>query len=437
MIVLLVVLTGVLLGFTQELTLKRVIEDTLKNNLELQASLDQVKALEKEYESAKGLLFPNLKFEEIFTRTDIPAYVLFTKLNQERITPADFTPNNLNDPKAVSNFETKLSLEVPIWMGGKIRSFKRIAFLRLRAEKENFKRTEEKVIFQAYETFLKASLAMSAIKVAQKNFEDAKEHLRIAQKSYETGTALFSDVLKAKVFVSKAKEKLTEAENNYLTALKALSLLANTNYEGLSVRPLESCPSLNLEELKAKALENREDLKAVQEFKKIMKESYRASLGDLFPQVAGFVSYSLYDKDVPFGSDGKGYMFGLSLSLNFNTGLSQLKKAESFKLKERALEKRENLLRKAILFEVERAFLDYKTALASLKSAEDRIRSAEEAVRILKVRYENGMARMVDLLDAQAQLEIARFDYAQALYRCNLAYGKALFEAGVIKEVLR
>jgi len=41
---------------------------------------------------------------------------------------------------------------------------------------------------------------------------------------------------------------------------------------------------------------------------------------------------------------------------------------------------------------------------------------------------------MVDLLDAQTQLDMARFEYAKALRDCNVAYAKTLFAAGLLKE---
>ncbi len=433
----LVALIFVSLSFGEELTLRKVMEDTLKNSLEIEALKHELKAYELEYRSAKAKLFPNLKLEEIFTRTDIPAFVLFTKLNQERIRAEDFTPGNLNDPDAISNFETRLSIELPLWMGGKIRAFKNMALYRKKAEEKNFLRKEEEIIFKAYEAFLNASLTSSAIEVAQKNLEDAREHLRVAQRLYDVGMALFSDILRAEVFVKKAEEKLTEAKNNHRVSLKALSLIANTDYNGYRIPTLKKCPSLKLEELRSKALKSRYDLIAMEDHIKAIREGYRASLADTLPQVSAFASYNLYDKDIPFGSDGKGYMVGINISLKFNTGLSAVHMAKSFRERERMLVKRRELLKKAILFEVEKAYSEYETALSMLRSAEARVNSAQEAVRIVKTRYENGMARMVDLLDVQTQLENARFDYIHALYRCNLSYGKALLGAGVFKEVVR
>ena len=94
-------------------------------------------------------------------------------------------------------------------------------------------------------------------------------------------------------------------------------------------------------------------------------------------------------------------------------------------------------MEKAVILDVERALADYQVSVRKLSSARARLKEAEEVVRIIRVRYESGLARMVDLLDAQTQLERARFDYIRALYECNLNYGRALLGAGLVKEVLR
>lgn len=424
-------------SFGAELTIEKVVRDTLSNNLELKALRLEIKSLEFEHKAVRANLFPNIKLEEKFVRTDIPAYVLFTKLNQERIAPTDFTPSNLNDPSAVSNFETNLTLEIPIWMGGKIRAFKRAVLFKKKAHEETYRRKEEEVIFKALEAFLGASLSRSAIEVAQKNIEDAEEHYRLAQKLYDVGMALFSDVLRAQVFLKKAQEKKVEAESNYRVSMKALSLVANTDYEGYTVPKLNTCPDLTKEELLKVALRSREDIKALDHYIRAVEQGRRAVMADMLPQVGAFASYQLFDKDVPFGTDGSGYMFGLSVSLKFNTALGTLHKMESLTQKRKALEERKKLLEKAVIFSVEKAFSQYEVARENLKSAKARLKEAEEVVRIIRVRYENGLARMVDLLDAQTQLERARFDYINALYRCNLSYGRALLEAGIIKEVLK
>jgi len=417
-----------------ELTLKQAVEDALKENLELKAYKRTVKASEYEYKSVRGLLFPTLKLSETYTETNVPGYYLFTKLNQERITFADYDPAFLNDPPSISNYETKFSVELPIWMGGKLRAFKNMAKLKWEGDKVNLGRKEEEVILKVYEAYANAVLAKSAVEVSEQAVKDAEEHVRLAERVHKVGMALFADVLRAKVYLSKAKEKLKQAKNNYRVAKEAIKLVTNKDYGDFEVVPFEGCPSLSKEELKKVALASREDYRAVGYYIKSLKEGTKSARADYLPKLFAFASWLMYDKDTPFSNQGDGYMVGVGLSWEFNLGLSPLYKSKSFKEKELSLRTRRELLAKAIMFQIEEAYAGYENALASLKSAEARMKEAKEVVRVVKKRYEEGMARMVDLLDAQTQLDLARFEYVKALKECNVAYAKALFSAGILKE---
>jgi len=373
--VLVMLLLMISLSHGDELDIKKAVEDALRNSLELESSRFELRARERERRAARGQLFPTLSAESSFSRTDIPAYVLLTEMNQGRIEPQDFL--RLTDPPAVSGFETRLTLHIPLWMGGSLRYREKAAASMEASERETHRRKREEVIFKTYRAFLKASLARSAVKLSESNLKDAREHLRVARSLYESGMALLSDVLRAQVSVRKAEEELEKARNNYILAIKALSLVTNTDYEGVDVRILSDCPSLSFEELKA------------------LRWNYRAALGESLPHLSAFASYALYDRDTPFGSDGRGYMVGLRVGVNFSTGLSTVEKALAYREREHALMTRLKLMRKRVLFEIEKARTEYENAVRSLRSAESRLRSARETLRIVKSRYRNGLARMV------------------------------------------
>ena len=422
------------LGFAEEKELSFFIKKALENNLELKAERNKVKAYEYEYKSIKGLLFPTFKLNETFTRTDVPGYVLFGKLNQERITQFDFLPNKLNNPDPLNNYETKLTIEIPIWMGGKLRAYKRMTKYMWEAQRFNYRRKEEEVILKVYKAYADAVLAKASIRVAKQAVKDAQEHLRIAKKAYEVGTALFADVLRAKVYYAKALENLKKAENNYRVAKKALELLINKNLGEFDVKEFKTCESIREEDVKKLALASREDYKATAYFVKSMEEGVKSAYADILPQVFAFANYFMYDQNTPFGSQGESYMVGIGMTWAFNLGFSPIYKAKSFKEKRLSISHQRELLRKAIFFEIEKAYKSYENALYALKSAKSRVEQAKEVVRVLQKRYENGMARIVDLLDAQTQLDAARFEYIRALRDCNVARAEVLFAGGILKE---
>ncbi len=428
----LVAVAGILRA--EVISFKELIPVALKNNLELAAFRHEVEAARFELKATRGMFYPRVKIEETFMRTDIPTYAFFSKLGQERVTQLDFDPRKLNDPNAINNFQTKLSVEVPLWLGGKLRAYRNISKINLSAKRKELLRKEEEVIKKLYEAYLNASLSKEALGVAQQSLKDAREHYRLARKLHKVGMALFSDVLRAKVYVSKAEEKLKEARNNYEVSKRAIELIINKKLGDFDVEPLKECRDVSIEEIKSLALSRRQDLKALEDYIKLYEEQRKAVISENLPQVFAFGSYELNSRDYPLGSQGKGYMIGAGVSLTFDTGLSTLNRARSVDRKREALKRKRELLRKAIIFSIDKAYAGYMNSLNSLSSAEARIKQSREALRVVKKRYESGLARIVDLLDVQTQLDLARFERARALYNCNRSYAEILLSAGILKE---
>ncbi|MEJ7554241.1 MAG: TolC family protein, partial [Aquificaceae bacterium] len=395
-----------------------------------------IKAQELELKAAKGALFPRIKVEETFTRTDVPAYAFMSKLNQERITMQDFDPARLNSPKAISNFETKFTLEVPIWLGGKVQSAQRMSEYEYRAVSLEAERRKEEVIRQVYNAYMDAVLAKESIKVAEQAVKDAMEHLRLAEQMHKVGLALLSDVLRAKVYLSKAEENLQKAIRGYQTAKKGLELVVGVPLGDFEVQEVAHCPQIDINHLREK-VQSRKDIKALEERLKMLEEAYRFTLSDNLPQVFAFTQYFLNSKDHPFGADGKGYLAGVSVSWTFDTGLTTLRRAQANLERRASLQERLKLLRDSALFDLNRSYAEYENALDMLRSAEDRIRASQEVLRIMELRYRNGLARMVDILDAQTELDKARLERVQAINACHKAYMEVLYSAGYVEEVKR
>ncbi|MFN3870145.1 MAG: TolC family protein [Aquificaceae bacterium] len=433
-LVILLILVGGL--FAKELSLKEVIDFALKNSPMVKSAQRDVKAQELELKAARGALLPRFKVEETFTRTDVPAYAFMSKLNQERISMQDFDPARLNNPKAINNFETKFTLEVPIWMGGKIQSAQRMAEYEYRATNLDAKRKEEEVIRQVYHAYMDAIFAKESIKVAEQALKDAKEHLRLAEQMHKVGIALMSDVLRAQVYVSKAQENLEKAHRGYALAKKGIEVLVGVPLGDFDVVDMASCPEIRLQDVREKALQ-RKDIKAMEERLKALREMYNYTLSDNLPQVFAFAQYFLNSKNYPFGADGKGYLAGISLSWTFDTGLTTLRRAQANLERRASLEERLKLMKDMALFDVDKAYADYENAIDMLRSSEDRIRASQEVLRVMEIRYRNGLARMVDILDAQTELDKARLERIEAIRACQKAYVEILFSAGITEEVLR
>ncbi len=429
-----ILLPAPLLG--KEISLKTLFELALKNNLELKAFQQEIKSLELEKEAVKGSYYPTLKFEEIFYKSNIPAQVFTFKLNQKGLSTKDLEIKKLIDPRSRANFETKFTLELPIWLGGKIQAQEKAISAHLNSVQNLYLRMEEKILSEVYNAYLWALLSKESIIASESSIKEAEEYLRIAKVRYEAGLALLSDVYRAEVYLAQAKEALEKAKNYYKLAKKNLELIVNTSLENFEIETLELPPQLDIAKIKTEALLKRNDLKALEEEIKAKKANYRVILADNLPQIRAFASYILNDKDIPFGSSGSGYLVGLGITWAFDTGLTTYKKAQAELQRASSLEERYRYLKETISYEIEKGYVDYQIALSKLRSAEERIKYAEEMVRILNLRYQNGLARMLDLLDAQSQLDLARLERIQALRELHQAYLEILLAGGRLKDLL-
>jgi len=106
-------------AFSEILTLQQAVSIALKDNPALRSYHWTVEAQKEEVKNAKGSLFPKVKIEERYQRTDNPTYGFMAKLNQERFTQDDFNISSLNNPRDISDFQTGTEFDLTISRRGK------------------------------------------------------------------------------------------------------------------------------------------------------------------------------------------------------------------------------------------------------------------------------------------------------------------------------
>ena len=68
-----------------------------------------------------------------------------------------------------------------------------------------------------------------------------------------------------------------------------------------------------------------------------------------------------------------------------------------------------------------------------LAARAEAVKEAEEAQRLTRLRYENGVTTLVDLLSTQTLLDRARADLVQARYDLSVSRGQVLQAAGLLE----
>jgi outer membrane protein TolC len=415
--------------FAEKVTLAQAVEEAIRNNPMLKASQWQTVASEEKARETKRLYFPKLMVEERFLRTDNPTYAFMAKLNQERFTLQDFQIDRLNSPAEQNDFQTSITLQQPVFVPRLIYGIKASKKAAQAAEIEH-QRTKETIVRETIKAYLRVQTARAYLQAAQKGLEDAKENLRIATLMYEKGLGLLSDKLRAASAVKDAERRVVRAEKNLALAQRALALMMGRKGP---VDVEDDRPEFYLQDLSFyKTLyTERSDLKALRKKAEAAEAALKMERATFWPEIGIGGSYQLNDHDRPFGSEGQSYMVMAFLRWNlFDPTLGPRKHKAEAEL---------NSVKKAIEaetlkagFDLERAYLEVKEREKALELTKAELASAEEALRLVRLRYQNSLSPIVDLLNAEAVTEAARAKVVKAENDYYEAMVELYYQAGIL-----
>ena len=414
----------------QRVTLAEATTEALAKSDLLRAEDARVAGAAASVEVARGNLLPTLTFEERYLATDNPAYDFSMKINQGNFTTADLqgAPGTFNNPDPIGDFQTAITLSQPIYSR---RALLGVEMARAEAGAVNLdrERRREDVAHQVLQAWLGAQAAEAYRETAMRAEEDAVEHLRLAQVAETAGTGLASDRLRAEVALAEARRMRLTVENDLEIARRGLGLAVGRE-EALA--PAEAGPVIappDLETLIA-GTGHRADLRAMEARASNARLGAKLAGAARYPEVGLTGSLQANDPDVPFGTAGTSYMVGVGLTWRIFNGFKTKNAEAQADAGARQAESFLAAMTKEARFRVREAWLRLQEAQAGIGIAEGALGAAEEGVRLVRVRYENGLAPMVTLLDAQSALNKARSDAARAHAGAAAALGELLFRAG-------
>lgn len=393
------------------------VSRALANNPSVKAASHDVTAAKRDADATRAGYLPSLTFEEKFVRTNVPAEAFGTRINEERLKSSDFADvDNFNNPPPINDFIATLSLEQPLF-APRVAIGSKMASAEADAKGLDLSRRKEDTVYRVLSAYLNVLTAREYVKVAAQALSDAREHLRVAEATERSGMGLASDVLRAKVLVAQAEGGAAAAANRFSLARKALAL-AMGGKGGSDVdaaAPLPPFPEIaTVEERIALALASRSDLKAFSVRVGNAGTNVLLQRSDYLPTAGIMGAYQVDAQDGPFSADNRTWKVGVGLRWNIFDGLRReaaVGRARAFR--ERADENYREA-RDHAAFQVSQAYLFVQEADLRVGIAKAAADAAEEALRLVKSRYGNELARMVDLVDAQAAANASRADLVRA-----------------------
>jgi outer membrane protein TolC len=418
------------------LDFKEAILIALENNSEIMAMQAALSASEKDIGISRSYLIPKIKVGEDFVTTNNPAQVFGLKLNQRRLTSADFAgaPGTFNNPGNITNFMTYGLVEVPVFNKPSLVALK-MAKAQYSANGYVYMRKQEELIKNVAQNYLQIGTAQEYLKTAQQGLKDANEHLRIANVRNKSELGLYSDVLRAKTEVAEAEQRITTAKKNLDVAKRSLGYLLGTKQ---SVDISNTTPVLELKNIDyyKDSMSQRNDLKALEINVQNAKNGIRLAQADWFPTLNLNASYNLYQSNYPFGAEGNNYIAGAFLQWNLFDGMKRNYETRKAKYKVKEAEFYKESLVNAIDFKVFESFAGVQEANKNYELAQIALASAEEGNRLVTKRWQASLSPFVDVLESQTNLDRARANLVKSQNDLKAQLINLYFESGVLKDEL-
>lgn len=413
------------------LTLRETIDRALARNPQIARTQAEAAEADAGVAMARTGLLPQLNFTEDLSRGNDPVYVFGARLRQQRFAQSDFSLDSLNRPPPTGNFATRFIGQWMLFNGFETQQQIRAAKLRAASATAMSGAVDQGVVFQVVQAYQGELYAQRQLEVAQHEQQTAEALLHDAQTRVKAGLAIDSDLLGAEVNMSARQQETIAAQGAVDTGWAELEAATGSTMDVRpALRPLtvKSYAEGSLAEDIAAALRARPDRKALAELTAAQDHAVNAARSDFFPQVSAYGNWEI-DRATFAGGGGNNWVAGAQLNLDI-LPLGKRARFQQAKAARDEAAAQEHSQEQQIRLAVSRAFSDHQTAERMVATAQAAMEQSSESLRILRNRYDAGLATMTDLLRAEDAQRQSQNDYWHAACGNMVAYASLLYATG-------
>jgi outer membrane protein TolC len=406
------------------LTPESAVAIAVANHPALVAAEREVDLAAAELDLARSGWLPRVDAVVDVARSTNPAFVFASKLGQERFGAQDFGVPVLNEPAALTNVAERIVLRQNVWDAGRTSLARRAGARGVEAAAAGRDRTREEIAFGALNAFWDAALAEEMLRVAHGAEAAARASLDLATAQVEEGAAVPSDRMQAEVRHAEVRSLSTRAREGLEVARAALrQALGLERDEPFELGVPEIVPRDVADEAESRdaaARASRGDLRALEARRQQAEVGERLARSGRLP-VIGVGAQAEWNSSEAFSASGSNWTLGAALSVPIFDGRATRATAARAAAERARVAAQLRALEELVRLELRAALAQRASAAERLRTTESVLGHAAEALRIVRERYGEGMALMVELLAAEAAHTAAQGGRAQAVHDLALA----------------
>ncbi|MEJ6949538.1 TolC family protein [Natronospora cellulosivora (SeqCode)] len=436
-------------AYVNNLYLEQAIETALRNNRSIHQGLYDRDKAEIDVEMARKAFYPEIDISTSYTRLFIEDEDIFDDYRGIEISLSDdflgdidldididldYYLDEIADmiQPSKNNFQTSISIQQPVYLGGRLRTGLEQANQGLKASELQLEQTKNQLVLQVIQLYYNVLLAQERVELEKEFLDLVNQHKKTAQHSYEHGLTLKTDLLQVEIEQGRAVNSLDDAKNKLLIARRHFVNITGINLDG---RNLE-WPELNfnfvkdLESQFRLALENRIELELLDINRKVLENNLQMEKNSRLPNLILSGNYQWQGEEFSF-DDGVGTITLAGNVSLFDKGFSSSRQKKVEKdIAQLELNRKD--LEDYIKIEIEELLLKTRTTSNNISLEKLNVNRAKENLNIENRRYQEGMATNTEVLNAQTLLKQSKLAFLQAEFQYNINIFTLLDKTGLL-----
>lgn len=357
---------------------------------------------------ARAGFWPRVDAAETAQRGDQPVFVFSSLLAQRRFAEADFAISALNHPDAVTNTRTAISIQQSIFDGGGTQAGVRAASLGRDLAEAQRDAARQDLAFSAAQAFVHALEREAGVRAAQAAVDAAESDRERARARRDVGLATDADVLAVDVHLADMRQQRISASGDLAVAYIQLADIVGLPLTSplALVRPAPwPAPDDDEDALVREALARHPRRREADAQIQLADNARRAARAALLPAISAQAGWEL--NGASLSTQQSSWGLGVDVRINLFDGFAtRARVAEAAHMRTTAIAERERLDRR-IDVDVRAALAQWTAARAGEDVGRAALAQARESQRIVRERYDGGLATIADVLRAAEAVRAA------------------------------
>ncbi|MDP4291367.1 MAG: TolC family protein [Bacteroidota bacterium] len=416
-------LMGLTIVQAQQLTRSSLIEKAIEKSYDIRNQKDEAQKSHLDQIKAKEIYIPNVTINSSYTLLNDDINMVIPPIKIPLTLPglpAGYSLEPKLDPIRLQNrdiLKTDVTAQMILFTGLKAPMLSQAAMHKEKALAFLTEQMKSQIILDVITAYDRLALIDQSEIVLKESSKRLDEESAVALKAKQVGLITSYDMTKIDVARQELKSKQVELNSGRKLAAARLRQLTGVSEEVIvSIHPsLLPCLLVPADS----TVDNRAELKALNEVEKAADYKTKADKGSYLPTVAAYGKRELIKQDLSVLDPL--WAVGVGLKWSVFDGLQNYREIQKSKIDQDIARNNSIKTKELLALNLEQARLNLDQCNELISVSAEKRKYAQQALDISRNEYKNGLNTITELLASETEFQKTSLDYQQAVYNQRLS----------------